>query len=170
MAKGKRMMDNHSNKSTHKKAKNRKKNNSKKPITIFLIVLLIIILIVAGYLIFKFYPGLFNGSESSDFKAVISTELNDSKTVEGLEDVSITNINISTSDKDASIIEFHFKNTSNKNIEETKAHFYALNSDGHIIFGMPLTIPKLGANSEVVYKVLCTNNLSEAKDYEVSIE
>lgn len=167
MAKGKRMLNNHSNKSTSKRFK--EENNFKKFFIIFLIIIIIAVLV---YLAYRYVPTFIaeNESDSSEFKSVSSNEIQDTKIVEGLESISITGINISTSNKDSSIIEIHFSNTSNKNTEEAKAHFYALDSEGNIIFGMPLTIPEILANSETTYKVLCTSNLSEVKDYKISIE
>lgn len=174
MAKGKRMVDNHPNKSTHRRLKEEKKFNFRK---FFIAFIIILFLLVLGYVAYKYIPNLAtkpttskNNSENSDFTSVSSTDIKEAKIVEGLETVSITNINISTSDKDSSIIEFHFKNTSNSDIEKNRAHFYALNSEGTIIFGMPLTIPELTAHSETTYRVLCTSNLADAKDYKVSIK
>ncbi len=169
MAKGKRMVDNHSNKSTHRRLKEEKKFNFRKFFIAFIIILL---LLVSGYVVCKYVPTLTTkyDSKDSDFISVSSTDIKEAKVVEGLEAVSITSINISTSDKDSSIIEFHFKNNSNSNIEKNRAHFYVLNSEGNIIFGMPLTIPELTANSETTYRVLCTSNLADAKDYKVSIK
>lgn len=169
MAKGKRMVDNHHNKSTHNRFKEEKKFNFKKFFTIFLII---IVLAILGYIIYKYVPTFIakNNSDNADFKNVLSTDIKDSKVIEGLESVSITSINISISDKDSSIIEFHFKNTSNEVINKNKAHFYALDSENNIIFGMPLNIPELAANSETTYRVLCTSNLANSTDYKISIE
>lgn len=169
MAKGKRMLDNHSNRSTHRRFKEEKKFSFKKIFTIFLIILVLAGLVYVAYRYIPVYISK-NISENSGFNSISSTNIGETKVVEGLEYVSITSINISTSDKDSSIIEIHFKNNSSNDIEENRSHFYALNAEGNIIFGMPLTIPKLTANSETIYKVLCTNNLSEAKDYEISLE
>lgn len=169
MAKGKRMADNSSHKSVNKRFKEESKFNFKKFFIIFLIILILAVLIFLAY---KYMPIFINKNtiNSSEFTSVSNTNITNVKTVEGLESIIITGINISTSNKDSSIIEIHFSNTSNKNTEETKAHFYALGSEGNIIFGMPLTIPEIPANSETTYRVLCTSNLSEVKDYKISIE
>lgn len=169
MAKGKRMADNSSHKSVNKRFKEESKFNFKK---FFIIFLIILILAILGYSAYRYVPTFIaeNKSDDSEFKSVSSNSISATKTVEGLDSISITGINISTSNKDSSIIEIHFSNTSNKNTEETKAHFYALSSEGNIIFGMPLTIPEIPANSETTYRVLCTSNLSEVKDYKISIE
>lgn len=169
MAKGKRMADNSSHKSVNKRFKEESKFNFKKFFIIFLIILILAVLIFLAY---KYMPIFINKNtiNSSEFTSVSNTNITNVKTVEGLESIIITGINISTSNKDSSIIEIHFSNTSNKNTEETKAHFYALSSEGNIIFGMPLTIPEISANSETTYRVLCTSNLSEVKDYKISIE
>lgn len=169
MAKGKRMADNSSHKSVNKRFKEESKFNFKKFFIIFLIILILAVLIFLAY---KYMPIFINKNtiNSSEFTSVSNTNITNVKTVEGLESIIITGINISTSNKDSSIIEIHFSNTSNKNTEETKAHFYALSSEGNIIFGMPLTIPEIPANSETTYRVLCTSNLSEVKDYKISIE
>lgn len=169
MAKGKRMADNSSHKSVNKRFKEESKFNFKKFFIIFLIILILAVLIFLAY---KYMPIFINKNtiNSSEFTSVSNTNITNVKTVEGLESIIITGINISTSNKDSSIIEIHFSNTSNKNTEETKAHFYALGSEGNIIFGMPLTIPEISANSETTYRVLCTSNLSEVKDYKISIE
>lgn len=170
MAKGKRMLNNHSNKSkSHKRYKEEEKFHFKSFFIIFLIILILAVLIFLAY---KYMPIFINKNtiNSSEFTSASNTNITNVKTVEGLNSVSITGINISTSNKDSSIIEIHFSNTSNKNTEETKVHFYALGSEGNIIFGMPLTIPEIPANSETTYRVLCTSNLSEVKDYKISIE
>lgn len=170
MAKGKRMVDNRSNKSTHSRFKEEKKPNFKK---FFIIFLIIVILIAIGYLAYTYVPNFITNHKSndnSDFVPVSSTNIEETKTVKGLETIEITNIKIKTSDKDSSIVEIIFKNVSDKDVEETKLHFYALDANGNIIFGMPLTIPKIGAISSTTYKVLCTSNLANAKDYEISIE
>lgn len=169
MAKGKRIADTHSKKSEHGKFKKKEKINFKKYFILFLVIVIVAIL---GYLSYKHIPTLISKdkSDNSEFNSVSSKNIEDAKTVEGLNSISVTGINISTSDKGASIIEFNFKNTSDADISETKAHFYALGADDKIIFGMPLTIPKIEANSITTYKVLCTSDLSEVKDYKISVE
>lgn len=170
MAKGKRMVDNHSKKSTHSRYKNEKNFNFKK---VFIIFLIIVILAVLGYFVYKYLPNFIANYKSNDnpnFVPVSSTNIEKNKTVKGSESIEITSINIKTSNKDSSIIEINFKNNSSKNIDESKAHFYALDANGNIIFGMPLTIPTLDAKSDITYKVLCTSNLADAKDYEISID
>lgn len=170
MAKGKRMVDNHSNKSTHNRFKDEKKFNFKK---FFIALLIIIILVAIVYLAYKYVPNFianYKYNDNSDFVPVSSTNIEKNKTIKGLESMEITSIKIKTSDKDSSIIEINFKNISNSDVEESKAHFYALDSNKNIIFGMPLTIPEIKANSSTTYKVLCTSNLADAKDYEISIE
>ena len=169
MAKGKRMADNSSHKSVNKRFKEESKFNFKK---LFIIFLIILILAILGYSAYRYIPTFMaeNKSDDSESKSVSSNSISDTKTVEGLNSISITGINISTSNKDSSIIEIHFRNSSDTTSKETKAHFYALGSEGNIIFGMPLTIPEISANSETTYKVLCTSDLSEVKDYKISIE
>lgn len=169
MAKGKRMADAHSSKSTHKRFQKERQSGFKK---FFIILLVILIFAGCGYLAYKYVPKLINQNKtsSSEFEATSSADIRESKTIEGLESVSVTGIDISISNKDTSIIGIHFKNSSNLDTKETKAHFYAIDSEGNTIFGMPLTIPTLTANSETTYKVLCTNDLSEAKDYRITIE
>ena len=170
MAKGKRMVDNHSNKfTTHKRYKEEEKFNFKKFFLIFLVILTIAVL---GYLTYKYIPTFIdkNTIDSSEFKSVSNTDITNTKTIEGLNSISITGINISTSNKESSIIEIHFRNSSDTTSKETKAHFYALSSEDNIVFGMPLTIPEITANSETTYKVLCTSDLTEVKDYKISIE
>ena len=169
MAKGKRMADNSSHKSSNKRFKEESEFDLKK---FFIIFLIILILAILGYSAYRYVPASIakQKSDDSEFKSVSSNSISDTKNVEGLESISITGINISTSNKDSSIIEIHFRNSSDTTSKETKAHFYALDSEGNIIFGMPLTIPEITANFETTYRVLCTSNLSEVKDYKISIE
>lgn len=169
MAKGKRMADNSSHKSVNKRFKEEKRFNFKKFFIVFLIILILSVLVYVAY---RYVPASIAKQKSDDskFKSVSSNSISDTKNVEGLESISITGINISTSNKESSIIEIHFRNSSDTTSKETKAHFYALSSEDNIVFGMPLTIPEITANSETTYKVLCTSDLTEVKDYKISIE
>lgn len=113
---------------------------------------------------------MFGNKNQSESLSEISTDLDDTQYVKGLDFIKVKKINIKTSSADSSIIEIIFENTANEDSVETPAHFYALDSNGNTIFGMPLTIPSISANSSSNYKILCTNNLSNVKDYIVSVQ
>lgn len=167
MSKVKRMLNNNLSKTSKVKSK-----NSIYFVKFFIIFLVITITLFLLYIFYKYATTSSKNVSSyeTDFKSVSSKNLKSLKVVEGLEFINITKIDISTSENGASIIEIHFKNTTSQDIEETAAHFYALDSENNTIFGMPLKIPKLSANFEASYKVLCTSDLSNAKDYKISIE
>ncbi len=112
---------------------------------------------------------MFGNKNQSESLSEISTDLDDTQYVKGLDFIKVKKINIKTSSAESSIIEIIFENTTNEDSVETSAHFYALDSNGDTIFGMPLTIPSISANSSSNYKILCTNNLSNVKDYIVSV-
>lgn len=113
---------------------------------------------------------MFGNKNQSESLSEISTDLDDTQYVKGLDFIKVKKINIKTSSAESSIIEIIFENTTNEDSVETSAHFYALDSNGNTIFGMPLTIPSISANSSSNYKILCTNNLSNVKDYIVSVQ
>lgn len=113
---------------------------------------------------------MFGNKNQSESLSEISTDLDDTQYVKGLDFIKVKKINIKTSSAESSIIEIIFENTTNEDSVETSAHFYALDSNGDTIFGMPLTIPSISANSSSNYKILCTNNLSNVKDYIVSVQ
>lgn len=113
---------------------------------------------------------MFGNKNQSESLSEISTDLDDTQYVKGLDFIKVKKINIKTSSAESSIIEIIFENTTNEDSVETPAHFYALDSNGNTIFGMPLTIPSISANSSSNYKILCTNNLSNVKDYIVSVQ
>ncbi len=112
---------------------------------------------------------MFGNKNQSESLSEISTDLDDTQYVKGLDFIKVKKINIKTSSAESSIIEIIFENTTNEDSVETSTHFYALDSNGDTIFGMPLTIPSISANSSSNYKILCTNNLSNVKDYIVSV-
>ncbi len=147
------------------------KSSNQKRFLISLILLLGFILII--FLVYKQFPIIlqslrFKKQNTSIFTT--SADLNDAKFVEGSDSIKIDKINIKNSNAESSIIEIIFNNTANEDSVETSAHFYALDSNGNTIFSMPLTIPSISANSSSNYKILCTSNLSNVKDYIVSVQ
>lgn len=147
------------------------KSSNQKRFLMNLILLLGFILII--FLVYKYFPIIlqslrFNNQDTSIFTT--SADLNDTKFVEGSDSIKIDKINIKTSNAESSIIEIIFENIANQDSIETSAHLYALDNNGDIIFGMPLTIPSISANSSSTYKILCTSDLSNVVDYKISIQ
>lgn len=147
------------------------KSSNHKHFFISLILLFCFILII--FLIYKYFPAIlqslkFKNQDEPTFTS--SAALDDIKFIDGSDSIRIDKINIKASSADSSIIEIIFENTANEDSVETSAHFYALDSTGNTIFGMSLTIPSISANSSSNYKILCTNNLSNVKDYIVSVQ
>lgn len=147
------------------------KSSNQKCFLMNLIFLLGFILII--FLVYKYFPIIlqslrFNNQDTSIFTT--SADLNDTKFVEGSDSIKIDKINIKTSNAESSIIEIIFENIANQDSIETSAHLYALDNNGDIIFGMPLTIPSISANSSSTYKILCTSDLSNVVDYKISIQ
>lgn len=159
-------------KKEHNKGKHiaAKKNHCK--IFIFAFLLLFIIFFMA-FLIYTYSPkflSLFDKKSDDTTVFSVSTNLNDSKFVNGSNSIMIKNIHIKSSESGASIIEISFENVSDTDFSEANAHFYSLNSTGNILFGMPLNIPSIPAHSSSTYKILCTNDLSNSVDYDISIQ
>ena len=159
-------------KKEHSKGKHAVAKKDHYKVFIFAFLLLFIICFIT-FLIYKSFPKFLNLFDNkSDDTAVfsVSTNLDDSKFVTGSNSIIIKNIHIKSSESGASLIEISFENVSNTDFSESTAHFYSLNSTGNVLFGMPLTIPNIPAHSSSIYKILCTNDLSDSVDYDISIQ
>lgn len=158
MGKGKREI-------THTTSKHSKHNSSRGLLSgkkgIFILIIGIVILMI------YIFPNFKNTTTpSNSIENVKSSNIENTKTIIGLEDVEILGIDIE-SRTSSSLFSIKVHNKSNNIIPESKVHFYAIDSEGKTIFGMPIVIPELQLGQTNDVKVFCTDDISNAIDYNI---
>lgn len=141
-----------------------RRNSSKKFVINKKIFSFIFILIVLGILIYILPK--FKKSDNDNIQDIKSSNIENIKTITGLDDVEILGIDIE-SRSSSSIFNIKVHNKSNNLINPSKVHFYAIDSEGKTIFGMPINIPELQINENKEVKVFCTDDISSAIDYKI---
>ncbi len=157
MSKGKR--------ETTTTSRHSKSNSSKKFVINKKIFSFIFIVIIIGILIY-FIPKFNKTKQSNIEQDIKSSNIENVKTIIGLEDIEIFGIDIE-SRSSSSIFNIKIHNKSNNSIPQSKVHFYAIDSEGKTIFGMPIDIPELKSNEISDFKVFCTDDISNTTDYNI---
>lgn len=111
------------------------------------------------------YPS-FKKSSSDNSSNAKTSDINNTKTIIGIDDIEILGIDIESRNS-SSIFNIKIHNKSNNLIPQSKVHFYAIDSEGKTIFGMPIDIPELQINENKEVKVFCTDDISSAIDYNI---
>lgn len=157
MSKGKRAAT--TNNSRHSRSSSSRKFHMNKKFFIFLLVIIAI-----GVLIYM-YPSLKTAS-SDNSSSTKTSNIDNTKTIIGIDDIEVLGIDIESRNS-SSIFNVKIHNKSNNTLSQSKVHFYAIDSDGKTIFGMPIDIPELKSNETSDLKVFCTDDISNAIDYNI---
>ena len=161
MSKGK-----HDGSSTKIFSNNKVTNKNSKKIIKYLIIFIFICLVV-GFLIYFFMHS--SNKTTVQAQDYISSKVDVSKHITGLDEIEIANVNIQSSDN-ISIIEIQLNNVSNKVISARTAHFYLLDANGNMIFGTSLKLPKMEPNLKTSLSVVCSDNIENVIDYEIALD
>lgn len=100
---------------------------------------------------------------------ITSSEINEEKHIDGLEDIKIINIDVKSS-KSLSIITISLKNDSVQVVNSCKLYLSLFDKDNKYIYATSLKMPNIDANSEISFSIACSKKIENVGNYTIELD